>query len=116
MKRLANLRESNNLSQKNLADKLDIRYTTYYGYESGLHAPDIATLKKLANFFDVSIDYLVENDNGEDFICPEAINSINDAITFLNRLNLIKYIQNKEDNKIIAFAKMLLLVFNSFKW
>ncbi|MBR2179034.1 MAG: helix-turn-helix transcriptional regulator [Selenomonadaceae bacterium] len=35
---------------------------TYSKYEQGTTEPDIATIKKLANFFDVSIDYLLEND------------------------------------------------------
>ena len=35
---------------------------TYCRYESNIHQPDFDTLKRIANFFDVSIDYLLEND------------------------------------------------------
>ena len=56
------LRKYQNWSQAELAKKLNINSRTYSKYETGTTEPDIATIKKLANFFDVSIDYLLEND------------------------------------------------------
>ena len=59
MLRLKELRKQQNVNQKSLAIKLDISQTTISTYETGVRNPDIKTLINLANFFNVSIDYLV---------------------------------------------------------
>ena len=56
------LRKHQELSQAQVAKAVNILQSTYSHYEQGIREPDIATIKKLANFFDVSIDYLLEND------------------------------------------------------
>ena len=56
------LRKYQHLTQTAVAKELNINQRTYSQYETGANEPDIATIKKLANFFDVSIDYLLEND------------------------------------------------------
>ena len=56
------LRKQQELTQSEVAQSININQTTYSRYERGSIEPDIATIKKLANFFDVSIDYLLEND------------------------------------------------------
>lgn len=61
MNRLKELRKEKELSQQKLADKLDIFQQSIHAYEKGLHEPDIATLKLLANFFETSVDYLIGN-------------------------------------------------------
>ncbi|GCL71752.1 XRE family transcriptional regulator [Paenibacillus naphthalenovorans] len=57
--RLSKLREKSGLTQKELANRLGIARTTYSGYESGKREPDHQTLQKIADFFDVSTDYLL---------------------------------------------------------
>lgn len=59
--RLKKLREKYNLSQYELARRLGMSRATYSGYELGIREPDHETLKKLARFFDVSVDFLVGN-------------------------------------------------------
>lgn len=61
MKNLKILREKENLTQEKLAKKLNLRQQAISLYENKKIEPDIKTLKKLANFFEVSIDYLVGN-------------------------------------------------------
>lgn len=56
------LRKYKNWTQAEVANQLNINTRTYSKYETGATEPDITTIKKLANFFDVSIDYLLEND------------------------------------------------------
>lgn len=60
MKRLKRLRELKGISQKELANELgNINQQTISNYEVGVREPDIQTLIKLADYFGVSIDYLV---------------------------------------------------------
>lgn len=56
---LQNLRKEKNILQKEMADILGINRVTYTNYELGKREPDIETLIKIANFFDVTIDELV---------------------------------------------------------
>jgi transcriptional regulator with XRE-family HTH domain len=57
--RLANLREKTGLSQKELSARLGIARTTYAGYENGSREPDLNMLNKLAEYFQVNIDWLI---------------------------------------------------------
>ena len=56
------LRKYQHLTQTEIANQLNINQRTYSQYETGANEPNFETLKKLANLFDVSIDYLLEND------------------------------------------------------
>lgn len=57
--RLKELRRRHGLSQLQLALKLDMNQNTISRYESLEREADYATLIKFADFFDVSIDYLL---------------------------------------------------------
>lgn len=59
--KLKNLREKRDLLQKDLSKDLNIATSTIGMYEQGRREPDNTTLKKIANYFDVSIDYLLDN-------------------------------------------------------
>lgn len=57
--RLVRLRKEKKLTQKDIADILNISRSAYAGYEIGRRVPEYSTLEKLANLFDVPIDFLV---------------------------------------------------------
>ena len=57
--RLKELREDNDLKQINIAQILNCKQNTYYQYESGKRQIPISALKKLAEFCNTSIDYIV---------------------------------------------------------
>ncbi len=57
--RLVQLREENNLTQKKLAEIIHMNNRTINHYETGIREPDFDTLIMLADFFDVSTDYLL---------------------------------------------------------
>lgn len=56
---LIKLRKENNLTQKELAEKLYLTQNGYSSYENGRTEPNIETLCKIADFYNVSLDYLV---------------------------------------------------------
>ena len=57
--RLTQLRKKASLTQ-DIAKKLGIHRGTYSNYETGKRVPDYATLKKLADIFGVTTDYLLD--------------------------------------------------------
>lgn len=57
--RLAKLRKENKITQKELAMKLGVSRGTIGMYEIGQRDPDTETISKIADFFDVSTDYLL---------------------------------------------------------
>lgn len=60
--KLKRLRENKNLLQKELANIIGISLSSISMYERGERQPDNETLKKFSKFFNVSIDYLLDNE------------------------------------------------------
>lgn len=60
MERLKMLRKERKISQLKLAMDLNMNQNSISRYETGAHEADYATLIKFADYFDVSIDYLLE--------------------------------------------------------
>ena len=58
--RLKDLREDADLKQQEVADYLHIKQNTYSQYESGKRQIPIDVLIKLAEFYDVSTDYILK--------------------------------------------------------
>lgn len=56
---LTELRKERNLGQKELAAYLNLSTGTISNYENGVHSPDLHTLCKLADYFGVTTDYLL---------------------------------------------------------
>jgi len=61
--RIKELRKSKKLLQKDLAEYLGITVRAYQHYETGTREPNFKGLQKLADYFQVSTDYLMGRDN-----------------------------------------------------
>lgn len=61
MDNLKKLRVEAGLSQQKLADQLGLTQQSIFSYETGAYEPDLTTLKRLADYFNTSIDYLAGN-------------------------------------------------------
>ena len=59
MLKLKELRQQYGLTQNKLAEKLNISRSTIAMYETNASEPDFATIEKIAELFNVSIDYLL---------------------------------------------------------
>ncbi len=57
--RLLELRALNKLTQRQVAEHLNIAQPSYIRYENGTAEPSLESLVKLADLFDCSIDYLL---------------------------------------------------------
>ena len=61
--RLISLRKEKKLTQYSLAEQLEFSRGQIGNYEQGTREPDQLTLLKIANFFNVSVDYLIGKSN-----------------------------------------------------
>lgn len=59
MNRIKQLREEKNITQQELADKINGAKSTIAMYEKGTRKPSMQILIKLSDIFDCSIDYLL---------------------------------------------------------
>ncbi len=59
--RLKELRKEKNLTQVELGSILNYGYTTIANYENGRNHPSLKDIIRIANIFDVSVDYLIGN-------------------------------------------------------
>ena len=59
MLKLKELRQGRNITQNKLAERLGLSRSTIAMYETGGSEPDLETLKAIASFFNVSVDYLM---------------------------------------------------------
>lgn len=75
--RLAELRKKQDLSQNELAKKLNISKSTLAMYETDKRQPNFETQTKIADFFEVSVDYLLGRQNY--IINAETISTVADA-------------------------------------
>ncbi len=59
-KNLRGIREDRDIKQKDIAKYLNVSQNTYSQYETGVISLTAETLIKLSNYYDVSIDYLLD--------------------------------------------------------
>ena len=107
---LKKLRTSKNLSQSKLSKILGISSSTIGMYEQGRRFPDQTILTKIADFFDVSTDYLLGRNPQN---TPTEFNNATDAMEFILKLPTVMayggYDATKlSDEEIIDFANDLL--------
>ncbi|GLY12678.1 helix-turn-helix domain-containing protein [Pseudobacillus badius] len=57
--RLKKLRNEKGISQQEFADRLKINRSTYARYELGKTQPDFETLQKIADYYSVTIDFIL---------------------------------------------------------
>lgn len=99
---LKKLRKINNLSKIDVAKQLQLPYMTYNNYEIGRNEPNIKNLIKIADFYNVSIDYLVGRSfSGDVGYLSEKQRSALEILKMLNDRNL---------EKVVSFASGVLAV------
>lgn len=66
--RIRDLREDRDLKQQDLADYLNCSQVCYSRYENGQRDIPLETISKIADFYNVSVDYLLNRTD-----CPDMI-------------------------------------------
>ncbi|ETC91994.1 XRE family transcriptional regulator [Enterococcus faecalis PF3] len=59
-KNIRSIREDNDVTQQQMAELLNVSQNTYSQYETGKIEWTASTLIKIADYFDVSVDYLLD--------------------------------------------------------
>ncbi|EPF4533290.1 MULTISPECIES: helix-turn-helix domain-containing protein [Enterococcus] len=57
---IRSIREDNDVTQQQMAELLNVSQNTYSQYETGKIEWTASTLIKIADYFDVSVDYLLD--------------------------------------------------------
>lgn len=58
-KRIGDLRQDHDMTQQQVADMLHCQREVYRRYEKGIREIPVSYVIKLANFYDVSVDYML---------------------------------------------------------
>ena len=99
MENLKNLRKAKGMSQQELASQINVSQETLSGYERGSREPDYATLQKLANFFNVTVDYLLNaKENDLIIMTKKQYEKMADNFNQLN--SVFKEIEHQNNKKI----------------
>ena len=96
--RIAELRKQNNLSQKDLADQLNISNKTISKWECGNGSPDIESLQKLSKIFNITLDELLKNEPDQTMPEEPRQSDIKSA-SFFHTKKFIIYIQGDKNEK-----------------
>lgn len=59
--KIKKLRKTKNMTQEQLGAILNVAKSTISQYENNINIPDVTMLKKISNYFQISIDSLVDN-------------------------------------------------------
>ncbi|AFL99473.1 putative transcriptional regulator [Desulfitobacterium dehalogenans ATCC 51507] len=93
--RLIELRTSKDLTHQQMADMLGITRQAYGNYEAGKREPDHDTMKRLAEFFNVSTDFLLGLNFSDKLLTPKEEKDI--------AKDLEKMLSNLESDEGLAF-------------
>ncbi len=91
MRRFKDERIKKGITQKELADFLQVSQQSISKYENGMREPDYETLIKMASFYDVSVDYLLglTNVNNTHKHSQQNLDKkFQRVINYYNRLNI----------------------------
>lgn len=104
--RLAELRKELKMRQKDLATHLNTSVSTVSNYENSVNAIDIETLDRLADFFNVTTDYLIGR---TDYRCsPEKLQQFREEDVFIREINDTMLTLNPAArNSVVEFVRFI---------
>jgi len=103
MNKLKELREERGLLQREVAEQLQVKRTTYCAWENNDNQIDFENLKKLADFYNVSIDYILGYEPTDN---PQSV--YHDAMEIISKLDIKPEKFKNLTNEQIELAKQLL--------
>lgn len=108
--RIKELRMSRNLTQQKLADILGVSRSALASWESGVNYPEVSTLEKIADFFSVSTDFILERDGSKEIPAKTSSVYLEFGSDSENKYNeLLRFADNytEDDVKFLKIYKTL---------
>lgn len=104
--KIAKLRKEKEAGQKELAAFLKMSIGTVSNYEKGVHSPDLSTLCKLADYFQVTTDYLLGRTS---YRCaPEVLDDyLTSDYTVNHIVNTLLSLNEESRSAVIHYANYL---------
>ena len=102
--RLKELRIQNVKSQKDLAHILNVSQNAIYNWENGKREPSLDMLKKIADYFEVSFDYLMGFEDHRVFNPMDLMTGLPYVYDYLGID--CRYVPNTESKMIYFFRKL----------
>lgn len=99
MNRIKDIREDADVKQKELAQMLNIPITTLSGWENQKYEPPFEYLIKIANIFNVSLDYILcrtNNPSNEEFTKGLTEEEIKDLQHYRDLLRIKRAVENNK--------------------
>ncbi len=93
--KLRELRIKKGVSQQDMADYLNVKRPTYTRYESGTNEPDLKAVILLADYFGVTVDYLLDREPPA--VCNEKSSSKSDELNEKERIMLQMFRSSSEE-------------------
>lgn len=111
--RIAHLREKRGLTQEELSVKLGISRAALSHYETNRREPDYDTLGNIANFFNISLDYLLGRTNNPESVLDQDVRDFVDSLELSDESILEKFdltvdgrkLTVEEAKRFIAFVR-----------
>jgi len=98
--RIASLREKWGLTQEELSSKLGISRAALSHYETNRREPDYETLRNIANFFDISLDYLLGRTNDPHSVLDRDVREFVDSLELSDDKILEKFTLTVDGRKL----------------
>lgn len=90
MERLKQLRNARHMNQRRLAVELNVSQAMISKYERGETDPDICMIRNIAEYFDVSADYLLEMSDDKHSIAPGLSEAEKEILFGFKKLNSVQ--------------------------
>ena len=103
MKNLKKIREDNKISQQKLASHIGVSRSTIAMWETDGSQPDNDSLRKIANYFNVSTDYLLDMTNIPQSTIPSS-SPIRISKKEQEILSIFEKLNEEKKNKVIGYA------------
>lgn len=101
---LKRLRESKGLTKRELCEKTGISERAYLTYEYGEREPKISVVEKLADFYGVTTDYILQRDTSFE----KVINKMNENSNTMDVIEMYEQLPENVQQAIIDFMSSLL--------
>ncbi|MEH7122076.1 helix-turn-helix transcriptional regulator [Bacillus sp. JJ1773] len=102
--RIKKLRKERKITQEELGKKINVTKVSISGYENGIRNPDTDTLKKIADFFGVTTDYLLGRTDNPNEITSEEIYEDPD---FMYAMRSAQELSEESKQKVLDFIEMM---------